>query len=85
MKTGVTGYYFPGISCCRVAIKYAIYVFTNTDEFFLKISSITVFITEDTQITIEIFLSAKHAKHAKHANFLKHKKLLFASFALFAD
>ena len=57
METGITCQYFPGISCCRVTIKYALYVFSNTDKFFLKIKNCfkKLFYHRDTENT-EVFI-----------------------------
>ncbi len=57
METGVTCQHFPGISCCRVTIKYALYVFSNADKFFLKIKNCfkKLFyhrVTENTEVFI---------------------------------
>jgi len=37
MKPRVAGQYFPGISGCRVTVKYALYVFANTDVTILNL------------------------------------------------
>ncbi len=41
VKTGITGQNLPGIPGCRVTVKYAIYVFTDSDGFFLILITTT--------------------------------------------
>jgi len=67
MKPGVTGYDFPGVSSGRVTIEYALYVFTNADGVFLKIS---VFYQADDFARYRFFVVAKKMLRAKLSGYI---------------
>ncbi len=52
MKPGVAGHYFPGVSCCRVAVKDALYIFTNADELLLKIAKNNLTILYEIELNV---------------------------------